>query len=77
MARYDLFCVGAPLNKRQTETATIMLIAILLQDCNDFKAGNKLRSKSKSGKLSETGIFGAVCRHELPLLFLNMRHGER
>jgi hypothetical protein len=29
------------------------------------------------GNLHITGVFGAICRHEIPLKFLNMFHGER
>uniref|UniRef100_A0A7M5X5P9 CxC2-like cysteine cluster KDZ transposase-associated domain-containing protein n=1 Tax=Clytia hemisphaerica TaxID=252671 RepID=A0A7M5X5P9_9CNID len=47
------------------------------KDCSNFQAGNNLRSKRKTNKLSVTGIFGMSCRHEFPKLFLNMRHGER
>ncbi|XP_014669631.1 PREDICTED: uncharacterized protein LOC106810710 [Priapulus caudatus] len=45
--------------------------------CSDFKAGNPLRSKSRHEKLDITGVFGAVCRHDMPKSFLNLRHGER
>ncbi len=27
--------------------------------------------------LDETGLVGVVCRHEFPLKFLSIRHGER
>ncbi len=47
------------------------------QDCNEFQAGDRLRSKVKSLKLDTKGVFGAICRHEMPLLFMNMFHGER
>ena len=49
----------------------------LLQDCNDFKAGNKIRSQARREKLDVTGLFGCSCRHEIPLSFMNLRHGER
>ena len=48
-----------------------------LQDCNSFKAGDNIRSKQKNKKLDEKGVFGSVCRHEIPLLFLNLPEGER
>ncbi|XP_066914418.1 uncharacterized protein [Clytia hemisphaerica] len=51
--------------------------ALKTKDCSNFQAGNNLRSKRKTKKLSVTGIFGMSCRHEFPKLFLNMRHGER
>ncbi|XP_066264562.1 uncharacterized protein [Branchiostoma lanceolatum] len=47
------------------------------EDCNNFKAGNSIRSQTKQSKLDVTGVFGSVCRHEIPRRFLNMRHGER
>ncbi|XP_066300346.1 uncharacterized protein [Branchiostoma lanceolatum] len=47
------------------------------EDCNSFKAGSKIRSKTKQTKLDVTGVFGAACRHEIPLQFMNMSHGER
>ncbi|CAH1239154.1 Hypp5729 [Branchiostoma lanceolatum] len=33
--------------------------------------------KNKQKKLDVTGVFGAACRHEVPLKLLNMSHGER
>ena len=27
--------------------------------------------------LDETAVFGCSCRHEFPLLFTNLKHGER
>ncbi|KAI8490381.1 hypothetical protein Bbelb_316490 [Branchiostoma belcheri] len=47
------------------------------EDCSNFQAGSRLRSKNKQKKLDVTGVFGAACRHEMPLAFLNMSHGER
>ncbi|XP_078661810.1 uncharacterized protein LOC144905876 [Branchiostoma floridae x Branchiostoma belcheri] len=47
------------------------------EDCSNFKAGNCLRSKAQQKKLDITGVFGGVCRHEVPQKFLNMFHGER
>jgi hypothetical protein len=49
----------------------------MLQDCNNFQAGDKLRSKIKNNKLDVTGVLGSVCRHEIPQLFMDLRHGER
>ena len=48
-----------------------------MQECNAFKAGETVRSKQKSQKLDEKGVFGCVCRHEIPLFFLNLPEGER
>ncbi|CAM4708570.1 unnamed protein product [Leuciscus chuanchicus] len=47
------------------------------EDCSNFKAGNMLRSQKKEKKLDVTGVFGASCRHEIPLMFVNMSQGER
>ncbi|XP_066272594.1 uncharacterized protein [Branchiostoma lanceolatum] len=47
------------------------------EDCSDFQAGSRIRSKNTQKKLDVTGVFGAACRHEMPLQFLNMKHGER
>ncbi|XP_019643775.1 PREDICTED: uncharacterized protein LOC109484857 [Branchiostoma belcheri] len=47
------------------------------KDCSNFKAGNSLRSQAKQKKLDIQGVFGSVCRHEVPRRFLNMTHGER
>ncbi|CAH1273365.1 Hypp5105 [Branchiostoma lanceolatum] len=47
------------------------------EDCSNFKAGNSLRSQAKQRKLDIQGVFGSVCRHEVPRRFLNMTHGER
>ncbi|XP_071150238.1 uncharacterized protein [Mytilus edulis] len=46
-------------------------------ECNEFQAGNQLRSKIKNKKLSETAVFGSICRHECPQLFCSLKHGER
>ncbi|XP_049331675.1 uncharacterized protein LOC111195712 isoform X3 [Astyanax mexicanus] len=47
------------------------------EDCSNFKAGNLLRSGKQTKKLDVTGVFGASCRHEIPLMFVNMSQGER
>ncbi|VDI78769.1 Hypothetical predicted protein [Mytilus galloprovincialis] len=46
-------------------------------ECNDFQAGNHLRSKNKNKKLAETAVFGSTCRHEFPKYFFSLKHGER
>ncbi|KAL3859476.1 hypothetical protein ACJMK2_009696 [Sinanodonta woodiana] len=46
-------------------------------ECNEFQAGNALRSKVKNKKLDVTAVFGSTCRHEFPYLFFNLKHGER
>lgn len=48
-----------------------------IKECSDFQAGNSLRSKVKNSKLSETAVFGSVCRHEFPQSIFSLRHGER
>lgn len=45
--------------------------------CNDFLAGNMLRSANRFAALDETGVLGCACRHEFPITFLNLKHGER
>lgn len=49
----------------------------LLQECNDFLAGNALRSNKRYKALDETAVMGSICRHEIPLRFINLFHGER
>ena len=48
-----------------------------MQDCNNFLAGNMLRSSTRYRALEETAVFGSACRHEFPALFLNLKHGEK
>ena len=45
--------------------------------CHEFKAGDALRSKSRYHALDETGVFGATCRHDIPLKMLSMKQGEK
>ena len=49
----------------------------ICQECNNFLAGNAIRSRARNAKLDVRGVFGSVCRHEYPLLFMDMKHGER
>lgn len=51
--------------------------AIILQTCNNFLAGDSLRSSRRFHALDETALFGCACKHEFPCLFLNLKHGER
>lgn len=45
---------------------------------NHFKAGYKCPSGRRKKVFDERGVFGLFCaRHELPLLFVDMYHGER
>ncbi|XP_071140726.1 uncharacterized protein [Mytilus edulis] len=46
-------------------------------ECSNFQAGNAIRSKVKNGKLDVTGIFGSVCKHDIPIYFADLVHGER
>lgn len=52
-------------------------MCIIPQDCSNFLAGDTLRSTSRFHALDETAVFGCGCRHEFPLMFLNLKHGER
>ncbi|XP_050409529.1 uncharacterized protein LOC126824362 [Patella vulgata] len=45
-------------------------------NCSNFKAGNALRSNQTNSKLDITGLFGSICKHDVPLQFLNMDRGE-
>ncbi|XP_064391176.1 uncharacterized protein LOC135338993 isoform X3 [Halichondria panicea] len=49
----------------------------LHRTCNDFLAGSALRSANRYCALDETAVFGSACRHEFPLMFINLKHGER
>ena len=40
-------------------------------------ATDALRSKSRYHALDETGVFGATCRHDIPLKMLSMKQGEK
>ena len=55
----------------------MLLLFTSVQECNDFVAGNVLRSASRYKALDETAVFGYSCRHEFPGKFLNLKHGER
>ena len=52
-------------------------MCITEQECNNFLAGDVIRSRAKNAKLDIRGVFGCICRHEFPALFLDMHHGER
>ncbi|PIK44841.1 hypothetical protein BSL78_18289 [Apostichopus japonicus] len=47
------------------------------QNCSTFQAGDLMQSKNKSKKIDETGVFGSVCRHEMPISFFSLRQGEQ
>lgn len=36
-----------------------------------------LRSQKQAKKLDVTGVLGASCGHEMPLMFVNVSQGER
>ena len=55
----------------------VVFYYLMLQICNNFLAGNKLRSNKRFKVFDETAVNGSVCRHEVPLRFLNLYHGER
>ncbi|KAH3769858.1 hypothetical protein DPMN_171139 [Dreissena polymorpha] len=46
-------------------------------ECSNFQAGNVIRSKIMIKKLDITGVFGSVCKHDIPVMMLDMTHGER
>ncbi|CAG2254522.1 unnamed protein product [Mytilus edulis] len=46
-------------------------------ECSNFQAGSVIRSKVKNKKLDVTGIFGSVCKHDIPIYFADLAHGER
>ena len=52
-------------------------LKLFRQDCSNFLAGNAIRAQARNTKLETRAVFGSVCRHEYPLRFLNMKHGER
>jgi len=48
-----------------------------VQECSNFTAGSVVLTPAQTRKLDITGVFGAVCKHGIPLKFINMHHGER
>lgn len=54
-----------------------MMLFFIMQSCNNFLAGDVLRSSNRYKALDETAVFGCACRHEFPLMFINLKHGER
>ena len=47
------------------------------ESCSQFCAGDTLRSRTRYIALDETAIFGGMCRHDIPLCMLSLKHGER
>lgn len=54
-----------------------IILCLQHSTCNDFVAGNQLRSANRYKALDETAVFGYACRHEFPGRFINLKHGER
>ena len=54
-----------------------MCLVFAMQMCSNFLAGDSLRSSRRYHTLDETAVFGSACRHEFPLFFVNLKHGER
>ena len=50
---------------------------LIFQNCNDFLAGDLIRSRRRFAALDETGVIGIACWHEHPFRFYSLRHGER
>jgi len=50
---------------------------LIFQNCNDFLAGDLIRSRTRFAALDETGVIGIACQHEHPFRFYSLRHGER
>ena len=70
----DVCCI---LNIIINSKFTIYMLLNFKMKCSEFKAGSALRSEARYCKLDETALFGCACRHEFPLLFLDLKHGER
>ena len=60
-----------------TYTCYRCLSFFIFQNCNDFLAGDLIRSRTRFAALDETGVIGIACRHEHPFRFYSLRHGER
>ena len=39
----------------------------------DFLAGDVLRSSTRYNALDETAVLGCACRHEFPLMFIDLK----
>ena len=50
---------------------------VFSQSCSNFLAGDVLRSSNRYKALDETAVFGCACRHAFPLMFIDLKHGER
>lgn len=49
---------------------------LVTKECSNFLVGDIIRSNAKNVKLDVLGVFGSVCWHEHPLLFVDMKYGE-
>ena len=56
---------------------TVSRLTFSMQECSSFLAGDALRSRTRFKALYETGVMGTICRHETPISFFNLHHGER
>ena len=56
---------------------TVNRLTFWMQECSSFLAGDALRSRTRFKALDETGVMGTICRHETPIRFFNLHHGER
>ena len=58
-------------------SAYLCLYDLALFYCSEFCAGCAIRSKTRLKALDETAVFGVICRHDIPLNMINLKHGER
>ncbi len=49
----------------------------MLQFCSEFDAGSVVQGPKQGSKLDITGLFAALCRHDIVIKMLNMTTGER
>lgn len=47
------------------------------QDCAQFAAVDLVISTTKNKNFGVKGLFGSCCGHQFPLLFCDMKHGEK
>ena len=53
------------------------IIHTLFLACSDFKAISTVRSQTENSGRDEKGFFESVCRHDTPLKFIDLKHGEK
>ena len=56
---------------------TVSRLTFSMQECSSFLTGDALRTRTRFKALDETGVMGTLCRHETPISFINLHHGER